>query len=830
MKFGIDCPSCRASFQVAEENAGKRGRCPRCNEIFHVPDPPSTVSRSAKPSTRPDEEDESGAYELEGAPKAGIAARMTAARAATSATKRVEAAPTRPTRTPVQILAAFRGEIEPVQPTAMYRLWIVIIAFFMILLPAIYLSLVAIVGYGVYLHAITNHVLLTAGGGGRHSAKVALILYVGPMVVGLIVVAFMLKPLFARAGKKQKSREIDPSKEALLAAFVDGVCSSVGAPTPSGIEVDCQVNASAHLASWVLSPSKELVLTIGLPLVAGLTLRQFTGVLAHEFGHFSQGTGMRLTVLIRSINRWFARVVYERDEWDETLASWTHGEHIAVIIVAFLAKLSVWLTRRVLWVLMYVGHMVSGFLTRQMEFDADRYEARMVGSDVFAQTSERLRELGLAWGAAHNELTSSWRERRLPDDLPRLVLVEASKIPDPVRTALKEATENARTGLFDTHPCDRERIARALDEDTDGIFHLDGPATDLFRDFDGLSRVTTFDYYRSMLGRDVTRDQLYPVTEALLNQEVQREGSEAFNRFFLGALGPIQAVPLPPSYPPAPADPKAAKREIVAARLAMLEALEENRELVKTWGVLHGKRVQAEAASILLKVGKSIKAADFGLSKAKLPVAEATLDEVGREIEAVNADFERFAEAAAKRLTTALGLLEIDAVAARVPDGLVRREETRALYACAMTLASRIMPEMAKLNKAMQASGIVVTIYQSGKNSQDEAMINALLRSARLIHESLTELKWKIGEAIPYPFEHAQERITLGRYALATVPDPQAVGDLFQAGGETQDRIFPLHNRVLGRLTATAEAVEKAIGLQPLKAPERVPSEFEEQA
>jgi hypothetical protein len=36
-------------------------------------------------------------------------------------------------------------------------------------------------------------------------------------------------------------------------------------------------------------PSRELVLTIDLPLVAGLTLKQFTGVLAHEFGHFSRG-------------------------------------------------------------------------------------------------------------------------------------------------------------------------------------------------------------------------------------------------------------------------------------------------------------------------------------------------------------------------------------------------------------------------------------------------------------------------------------------------------------------------------------------------------------
>ena len=99
---------------------------------------------------------------------------------------------------------------------------------------------------------------------------------------------------------------------------MDGVCSSVGAPTPSRIEVDCEVNASARLASGPLTPSRDLVLTIGLPLVTGLDLKQFAGVLAHEFGHFSQGAGMRLSYLIRSINMWFARVVYERDEWDET--------------------------------------------------------------------------------------------------------------------------------------------------------------------------------------------------------------------------------------------------------------------------------------------------------------------------------------------------------------------------------------------------------------------------------------------------------------------------------------------------------------------------------
>src|SRR5262249_33517292 len=150
-----------------------------------------------------------------------------------------------------------------------------------------------------------------------------------------------------------------------------------------------------------------LVLTIGLPLAAGLSLKQLAGVLAHEFGHFSQGAGMRLIVLIMTVNQWFARVVYERDAWDETLASWSGASNGGYVLVGVaVVGRAVWLPRRILWVLMYLGHIVSGFLLRQMEYDADRYEARLVGADVFAQTFWRMHELSLAQNGAYADLRS----------------------------------------------------------------------------------------------------------------------------------------------------------------------------------------------------------------------------------------------------------------------------------------------------------------------------------------------------------------------------------------------------------------------------------------
>ena len=142
----------------------------------------------------------------------------------------------------------------------------------------------------------------------------------------------------------------------------------------------------------------DLVLTIGLPLAAGLTVREFGGVLAHEFGHFTQGLGMRLSYVIRSIVHWFIRVVYQRDEWDEWLDAAIGELDIRVGWVLLVGKLFVAIGRGILWILFHIGLAISGLLLRQMEYDADRCETLFAGSDAFASTARKLQLLN----GAHN--------------------------------------------------------------------------------------------------------------------------------------------------------------------------------------------------------------------------------------------------------------------------------------------------------------------------------------------------------------------------------------------------------------------------------------------
>ena len=802
MPINVECSVCRTNFRVRDEFAGKRGKCVKCRAPLDVPAPPVEPPVPAQ--------QESDTYGFAGAPVArAVPVRRVSAE--TFSDKVVQAvAPTRPQRSAAEILAAFRGEIEPVRPTFLYRLWILVVAGMMVLLPLAYLGLVALVIGAVLLHAVFDVRLFRAI---PHLATAAA-LYIAPLVIGVIVVAFMLKPLFAGAGRRGKTRVLDPSKEPLLFAFVDGVCMSVGAPPPRRIQVDCEANASAGRLSTKLGLfGGELVLTIGLSLVAGLTLKQFAGVLAHEFGHFSQGAGMRLSGLIRQINGWFGRAVHERDEWDDSLVAWSRDGHVYEMVLAGLARVAVWLTRRVLWLLMMTGHAVSAVLCRQMEFDADRYEAGMVGGAVFATTSRRLVELNVAAQGAVSDLAASWQERRLPDNLPKLILANAAQLPDVLREALREAETHGRTRLFDTHPCNRERIARTRDVPDGGFFRLDGPATDLFRDFDALACATTLDFYRSLFGPQIRKDGLYPVAEVIESQAVAHQAGEAFGRFFLEALGPLQPLRLPSEYPAAPADLKAAKQALVAARSDMEASRDDNIAALKRWDDAQGSAAGAEAALILERTDGRPRAAVFGLNGRDPDEAFA---EAEAEQQAAASVLEAFESAATRRLELVLSLLESDAVAARVADGPARRAEARALYPCAAHLGLRLLPALPAVMRARQAAGILFQIYGEGDNTKNQPLVNACLRATRDLHGRLQELHWKIGDSVDYPFEHAREDMTLGRFLLPSVPHHNAITDLISAHDEAVEKAIGVYQRVLARLAVTAELVERTVGLKPI--------------
>ncbi len=249
-------------------------------------------------------------------------------------------------------------------------------------------------------------------------------------------------------------------------------------------------------------------------------MREFAGVIAHELGHFRQGAGMRASYLIRGVNHWFARVVYERDAWDELLASAVGTDSGWLSIVAGSARAGVALSRGVLWLLMMAGHAISGLLLRQMEYDADLWEMRVAGSAGFEATMLRIATLQSVLGDIQREMKRTWRRQlQLPDNLPVLLQYRTNHLPAEKRHTIENKVGLAKTGWLDTHPSAADRVRRARMVGEDGLFDSDAPAAELFENFDTISRLVTLAHYEDDLNVPTSPDYLIPLEKLLRAQD-----------------------------------------------------------------------------------------------------------------------------------------------------------------------------------------------------------------------------------------------------------------------------------------------------------------------
>jgi Zn-dependent protease with chaperone function len=680
---------------------------------------------------------------------------------------------------------AFAGTIEPTRLPAAYRFGLVIVGATMLLLPLLYLGSIALTARAVWWHLTTNAGILA----GRGNAQGRLLVYLGPALIGAVLMFFMVKPILARPSRERDPIPLDPGAEPVLIAFVQAICRQIRAPMPRRVQVDCAVNASAGFMRQGVAGvlSNDLVLTIGLPLVAGLTVRQLGGVLAHEFGHFAQGGGMRLTAIVRGVNAWFARVVFERDEWDLRLEEWAKNLDGRVAILLWLAKGAIWVSRQMLRGLMLTGHAISCFMLRQMEFDADSYEIKITGSETFGQTSRRMREMNVGAQFGYADLRSSLRTGKLPSHLPAFVVQRTSCVPGDVLDQVRN-TADERTGMFDTHPCDADRLRAARKAAAPGVMaggH--GPATALFRNFEALSAAATRHHYEHDLGIGLEAVALIDTEEAMRHSSTRDQQREAFQAFFGASASPRRPLVIPESVlewrdrDRLRAVWSESRRRMtghaagVAEQYREFEALEEKRDAVFT-------------ARELFAAGFSkLKAEEFELPDGTPDgVRKADHEYEARQRSLIRA-LDGFEASARHRLAAALALAEDEP----------GREQTRSLVTAANALAGAMA--LGHELKRLESTWRTLAHNASGKESNEQVAKRAEAISA-MISTRCSQLEAELtGVACP-PVLGGRQMSMAERCGLRAANR--------DAASEIGDEMLWSYYEIMCRLAAAALSIE----------------------
>ncbi len=754
-----------------------------------------------------------------------------------------------PTAQQEAVLNAFGAKIPPIQVSPVYKLGLVVVALAMVLLPLIYLGLIAGVGYLLVYHLENNATVFR-----DMSGRAALFVFVVPLVVGCTLVFFMIKPLFARPEKEDDPFVLDPGSERFLFRFVAHLCRAVGAPEPKEIRVDSDVNASAGFRRGIWSMfGNDLVLNIGLPLVAGMTLRQFAGVLAHEFGHFAQGAGMRLTYIIRTVNAWFARVVYERDEWDQTLTEWSKDSDFRIMIVLMIARFFIWVTRRILWVLMMVGHGISCFMLRQMEFDADHYETCLSGSDTFEESMRLVTTLSAAHHFALEHLSASWDEGRLADNLPALVALNLKTLPAEVKQKIEVHISESKTEFMATHPADRDRIqhAKALNmsgifappgthpTDTDrilqaqalkadGVFKPDSspnennaeaplPASVLFSKFPTLCKAASLKFYRASLGRQVKAESLFPVEELMERKEAEEAGQKALARYFQGGFSSIRSFEFP-EHPPEPEGEivEAPGKVLGTLRAAFLGGLPAYMTHYKKYDEADSRVIEMNQAMALIHAKLPIDSKSFKLSSATHASATAQRKLAQEQQDGLDPEMSPYEEVLKKRILAALTILF--SKASRGDNGK-EADEVRRMWPALFALQSNLGTLIQLRNRHL---AMMVLLENLAGHEEDGDLIRTIQSEMGRVRKIVNEVYEQLG-LVEYPFDHAKGRVALRDFAIGRRPAVGDLGKIVEASGGALSKLYDLYARIMGRLVLIAEKVEAAEGLPSL--PEVKPKE-----
>ena len=476
-------------------------------------------------------------------------------------------------------------------------------------------------------------------------------------------------------------------------------------------------------------------------------------------------------------------------------------------------------------------------MLRQMEYDADSYEIHLVGAEVFESTARRLLVLNLAHQGAAQDLGSSWEEGRLVDNLPALILANEKQIPeDYLSRILRTHLQETQTGLFDTHPTDRDRIERARDLKARPLFKLDvsdpliqerielarknnatdvfnnsPPASILFRDFEGTARRVSLAYYRGVFGKEVMPRRLVSVETVLKNQDEEAEHFRALGRFCQGQFSVLRPLGFPAGPLQVPADPKKTLQAIKASRQNIRTSSAQHDRMLESFEALEERIIEAFQIRELLDAGLHLSDADVDAMFATFQKVE----EGGRL--AAGEKLESFEEQVRSRLVGSLQLITVPAVATRVEDDKGMIEEAERLMNAAHKL-ELLQDSVRDLKIAYHQLGALVN-YLKG-NEEDEKLVRRIRHKMKEVRKSLGVLKDRLIET-GYPFEHAQANMTLGEFVIGAIPSEDDLGPLLEVAYAAIDRIFRVYARLAARLARLAETVEKALGLPPLPEPKQ---------
>ncbi len=354
-------------------------------------------------------------------------------------------------------------------------------------LPILYCGVVLGSLYGILWHAVNNIDWLPS-----LPPTLAFFLYALPIPLALLGVICLIKPLFRSVPEQLPGNSIDLEQLPTLKVFIHEIARKLEAPPPR--ELRLTMDCNAYLAprhGYRSLQDADLVMGLGLPLIAGLSANQLAGVVAHMLGGFSHERAIKLHFIVQFINRWFHACAYQPDHWDRALKKLRRRQPAYLARICALAELCVRGGTKLPAFFLRISVFIGRHLTHRMAQLADSYQSIMAGSYVFHTTMERISELKLAHRKVMLNIMSLLDNGEPPKDIVKPIVRLADQLSVKEKMNIRLLMANTDISAIASYPAPGERISYAFELNIPGFFGIDAPAYFLVPNIDDLCQEHT---------------------------------------------------------------------------------------------------------------------------------------------------------------------------------------------------------------------------------------------------------------------------------------------------------------------------------------------------
>lgn len=362
------------------------------------------------------------------------------------------------------------------------------------------------------------------------------------VLLSSLLLLALLKPLLSIRPRRYHGQFLSPEHEPDLHAFIEDVCERMRVPVPTRVYLEQGPVVETFYCHGPLGYFRnQIVLTLGMPLVAGMNTSQLAGLIGQTMNRFRIRNLPQANGLLLAFFSFMKTALHQPDVLDSAFLRWRQQGRIGDGSWRLWAGFARWARLPLKGCLYLMQGMFHRWIHRLVA-DADKVALAFCGTDGLLNQMDQGQLLSHSHRQLMEGLDKKWRESNvLPENLVQMMLVQARRYPSTMAQQLRDRQQRDFQAQAWIIPSDNLRLGRVLKQRVQGSYDCFSPAISLFQHYAKLTRRMTLRSYHHELQLPVARHQLQRVVPA---QSLEGELRKRLDSQFLGGYADFVSLGL----------------------------------------------------------------------------------------------------------------------------------------------------------------------------------------------------------------------------------------------------------------------------------------------